>query len=396
MEKQRGKANEKTLEAFSQQRDSQKLYDEISVSLQKAGTRTGSNIPPHIQDFRAELAAQLSFPESDLPFLTELLEVKSSESRWRGAIERAIGSERLRILVPEDALDAALRWVNHRDNRLHVRLQCANRHERPVKFFTDGYTQKLNFKDHPFQNVARQLLASRDLHCVSSPEALKTTEHGLTMEGMMSGRSGKFEKQDQKRLNEDWMTGFDNKDQLEALNGQLKEVRISIEHWSGESKKRGEALDQLDDQLKMIDLLIDVEYSEIDQPGAERELIRSRRRHDQLLDPNSDAGQAKQALDQEDEKLQSIGNMIREWEKKASKLEAEAENAENEYDRAGTRIVSGLIEEEAVLAKSIPPSRRNSPQRRLAMPNGLRIRKLMTNSAKSLEKSTRSRRGWCG
>jgi uncharacterized protein YPO0396 len=348
---QRADADERTLEARSQERDLQKQSDEVAESLQKAKARKESNLSSHFQDFRADLAAELSLPESELPFLAELIEVKSSESAWRGAIERAIGSERLRILVSEDVLDAALRWVNHRDNRLHVRLQRASRHERPVRFFADGYTQKLNFKDHPLQNTARQLLASRDLHCVSSPEALKTTEHGLTIEGMMSGRGGKFEKQDQKRLDQDWMTGFDNKDQLEALGRQFKEINNAIVHWSSEVKKRGGALSQLDGQLKMIGSLIEVKFSDIDQPGAERELIRSRQRLDQLLDPNSDAGQAKHAFDQEGKKLQSLLDEIGSLKTRIGVLDDKSGRAERELDRVGARIGAGLTEEETALAE---------------------------------------------
>src|SRR5690606_30499704 len=130
--------------------------------------------------------------DADLPFLAELLEVKAEESAWRGAIERAIGSDRLRVLVPDDRLESALRWVNHRDNRLHVRLQNARSDPRPATCFADGFVRKLSFKSHRLENAAKTLLATRDLHCVSSPEALKVTEHALTIQGMMSGRQGKF------------------------------------------------------------------------------------------------------------------------------------------------------------------------------------------------------------
>jgi uncharacterized protein YPO0396 len=104
--------------------------------------------------------------DDELPFLAELVEVKPEESAWRGAIERAIGSERLRILVPEGRLDIALRWVNDRDNRLHVRLQRARYDDRPGEFFPDGFTRKLNFKPHALRETAKALLATRDRHCV--------------------------------------------------------------------------------------------------------------------------------------------------------------------------------------------------------------------------------------
>lgn len=351
--------HEKALDALSRQREQQTKLNEIAVTLKKAKERPGSNIPPWFQDFRAELAEQLSIPESDLPFLAELVEVKPDQSAWRGAIERAIGSDRLRILVPEDVLDRALRWVNHRDNRLHVRLQSARRNESPVTFFTDGYTRKLNFKDHPLQGTAKRLLVGRDLHCVASPEALKSIERGLTIQGMVSGQRGKFEKQDQRRLNEDWMTGFDNKDQLEALAGQQVSIDRAARHWNSESQKFNDGLRQCNDRLRMIDSIVELTFSVIDQPGAESDVNRSRLRLAELLDPESDAGQAKEAYETEIRRLDSIREGIGELERRVAVLEEKSAHAEQEHDKAYARIGGGLTNEETALAEehlAVPPS----------------------------------------
>ncbi len=87
----------------------------MEAALNKVKLRPGSNIPPHFQDFRSELAAQLGVLDSDVPFLAELIEVQASQSRWRGAIDEPSASERLRVLVPEEFINDAIRWVNHRD-----------------------------------------------------------------------------------------------------------------------------------------------------------------------------------------------------------------------------------------------------------------------------------------
>ncbi len=266
------------------------------------------------------MAAQLLLSEADLPFLAELVEVMPEETAWRGAIERAIGSDRLRVLVPEGQIDAALRWVNDRDYRLHVRLQRAREDRDPV-FFPDGYTRKLNFKPHALAAAAKNLLAGRDLHCVSSPAVLKSTEYALTVEGLMSGRHGKFEKQDQRRLDQDWMTGFDNKDQLEALTAQSTLVRKALQEFSAASEKHRKELTHLVEQPKIIDELVRIEFSEIDLPGAEAELARSAERLTALLNPKSYASQAKAAYDAENRLLESIRNGISDREKEVAVLE---------------------------------------------------------------------------
>jgi len=351
IQKQRDQQDQTTLEARSKQLAGQQRQGEIEAALRKVKDRPGSNIPPRFQDFRSDLAAELSLQESDLPFLAELVEVKADESAWRGAIERAIGSERLRILVPEDQLSAALHWVNHRDNRLHVRLQRAVRDEPPVSFFQDGFTQKLNFKDHPLLGTAKRLLASRDLHCVDSTEALKATEHGLTIEGTISGKRGRYEKQDQRRLSEGWMTGFDNRDQLDALSCELSSTVAAIEQWQIESDQQRQKLAQLDEQLTMIDGLLTLEFSTIDLPAAQSELERSRQRLDTLLDPDSDASRAKSAYDDENRNLDSIQDRIRELDKELAVLNSDWSRAQEQRQKSAQRAGKGLSEADTALAE---------------------------------------------
>lgn len=342
---------EEALAALSQQREQEARLGQIESTQRKVQSRPGSNIPPPFQDFRAELAAQLSLSEADLPFLAELVEVKPEETEWRGAIERAIGSERLRVLVPERHIDAALRWVNDRDNRLHVRLQRARQDPDSAAFFPDGYTRKLNFKPHALATAAKNLLAGRDLHCVSSPAVLKSTDHALTIQGLMSGRHGKFEKQDQRRLDQDWMTGFDNKDQLESLAAQSALVRKALQEFSAASEKHRKELTYLGEQLKIIDELVRLEFSEIDLPGAEAELARSEERLAALLNPKSDTSQAKAAYDAENRLLESIRNDISDREKEVAVLESRHSQAEQERDKAQDRVGKGLSEEEMSVGK---------------------------------------------
>ncbi len=187
-----------------------KEYDDVK-------SRPSSNIKGTLQNFRSDLAAALQLEEENLPFVAELMEVKAEEKTWRGAIERAIGSHRERILVPSGHMKTALRWINSRHNRIHVRLQDAKRPATQPQFYSDGFTRKLNFKDHSHREALKALLASIDRHCVDSPDQLKVTPHAMTQQGLMSGSTGRYEKQDQRSLHENWMTGFDNRDRLASL-----------------------------------------------------------------------------------------------------------------------------------------------------------------------------------
>lgn len=362
---QRNLKESSTLTVLSRQRDFEAKAKDIQASLQRVKERPGSNIPPAFQDFRSELAQQLQTRESDLPFLAELVEVQIQHNRWRGAIERAVGSDRLRVLVPEENLQVALRWVNRRDNRLHVRLQRASQQDQARPFFADGFTSKLNFKSHALLQTAKMLLANRDLHCVDSPERLRDVEHGLTIEGMMSGTRGRFEKQDQRRLDEGWLTGFDNKDQLAALEHESAELLDQVSRCRAESQKETNELRSLESQLMMIDQLRKLEFTTIDLPGAESELARSKERIASLLDPASNASQAKADYDAQQKKLNEIRGDITRLESNLAVLDHRRVEATSARDTCVRRQGSGLSEEESRLAENELPLKPNIDAREL-------------------------------
>ncbi len=355
VEKLRQAKHEEALKAHSRLREEETRIGEVESAERKVKERPGSNIPPKYQDFREMLADRLAIGANDLPFVAEMVEVKPDESSWRGAIERAIGPERLRVLVPEVHMDAALRWVNDRDNRLHVRLQLARTDAGPSTFFTDGFTRKLHFKNHPLREAVKELLASRDRHCVASPEELKTTEHGMTIEGLMSDRRGKFEKQDQRRLAEGWITGFDNKDQLRDLAGQLSQLRKLAEQWRVAAQNRQRELDEFGTRITMMARLIQLDFPTIDLPSAESDLAASQSRLAALLDPESDASKAKKEFEGKRGELGAIRERIINLQKELAVLDNQREQAATKREQAARRAADGLTDEEANLAESKIP-----------------------------------------
>lgn len=71
-------------------------------ALDEVRRNPASNIAPEFVQFCQQLAEalELELEECALPFVAERVQVKQHEHAWRGAIERAIGSHRLRLLVP--------------------------------------------------------------------------------------------------------------------------------------------------------------------------------------------------------------------------------------------------------------------------------------------------------
>lgn len=318
--------------------------------------RPGSNLPGQFHAFRSDLAQELGVEESALPFVAELVQVKAEELVWRGAIERAIGSHRLRILVPQGASQAALGWVNRRHNRLHVRLlEIKELSSRPV-FFEDGFTRKLTFKEHPYRETVKALLADNDRHCVASPELLRHTPHAMTVQGLMSGKERFFDKQDQKRLDEDWYTGFDNRDRLALLTEQIREINEQLVPAKRALDAAQDAVSQLETQASLLKRLEELQFEEIDLPGAESQLESLRTQLATMTRPDSDLAMIKAELDEAETLQNSLDQQLQELREQSIQLKAQFELAASATRKAYNGAEKGLSDTQRERAQAHFPT----------------------------------------
>lgn len=349
-------ADRNTLDIRSAEREVDIKRNELADELEEVRRRPDSNLPPAYQQFRSTLATTLGINEAVLPFVAELVQVKEGEQNWRGAIERAIGSHRLRILVPSQHIDEALRWVNSRDNRLHVRLFEAREPAKPAVFFDDGFTRKLEFRAHPAREALKSLLAGIDRHCVEDPQALRRTPHAMTAEGLMSGQSQQFEKQDQKRLSADWMTGFDNRDRLAWLEQAVAEATAELAEKAQAADKARKALQALQHEIQMLKSLADIQFVRIDVVGIDKLLDELARQLAALVDPESDTAKLKRQWDQALAELQAVDKQLDAARRDVMRLEQQLLHAENERERRREHTADGLDDEQRHLAESRFPA----------------------------------------
>ena len=325
-------------QAVANERNAHAALTDLRAELQAVRQRPGSNLPTPFTQFRAALAAQLKLSPDDLSFVAELVEVQKKQQAWRGAIERALGSHRLRILVPPEAMRDALNWVNQRDNHLHVRLLEVRVPARPTQFLGDGFAAKLNMKDHAYAGTLQQLLAELDLHCVDSAEALRTTPHAITREGLMSGKAQHFDKQDQKRIDQDWMTGFDNRDRLAHLEAQIADQAGRWETLQKEKRLAQFAQAQAANFVQLWKQLQTLQWDDLDAGSAEAQLQQQQERMAALLDPKSDTGQAKERWEAAKGRNQKADDALRAMALQLATVQAEHRQAQQQKTSSAARL----------------------------------------------------------
>lgn len=329
--------------------------DRLSGELSDAKLRPASSVPRDYNHFRVALAAFLGIEEDQIPFLAELIEVLPGESAWRGAIERAVGGERLRLLIAPVHLQSALDWINSRHSGLHVRLREASAPSEQARFFDDGFTRKLQFKAHPHREAVKHLLAGIDRHCVPDVRTLRRTPHAMTIEGLMSGRSGFFDKQDHKRLDQDWMTGFDNRAQLARLQNALGEAQKSYEQTEEKLRVAESRAEATRKSLLLLDRIEEIAFEDIDVPGAETERDHLQAQLDALLTPASDLERARADWEAAQRETKSLRDAQLDLNIEIKLLEQAVHTSEHAAARIRARIGAGLDESERALASNELP-----------------------------------------
>ncbi|CDG16278.1 conserved protein of unknown function [Xenorhabdus doucetiae] len=323
---------------------------QLEAESAEIAQRPDSNLPAHYQAFRSELAKALDIDEAELPFVAELVQVKPEEASWRGAIERAIGSHRLRILVSPESAPAALNWVNQRHNRLHVRLMEVKLPSASVSFFDDGFTRKLLWKDHPWREAVKGLLAGIDRHCVDRPEQLRAIPHAMTSQGLMSGKQRFYDKQDQKRLDEDWLTGFDNRDRMTFLAKEIVRLQEQMTVATQELEPVKGEVNQLQLRDALFQRIQQLDFNNIDVPGAMKKLAELRERLENLIHPDSDVSVANMLLNEARQIEESIEKQLQEANKELGGLEKSLDRALGAERQAQRVAQQGMTDEERQLS----------------------------------------------
>lgn len=196
----------------------------------------------------------------------------------------------------------------------------------------------------------KHLLAGIDRHCVDDIQTLRRTPHAMTVQGLMSGRSGYFDKQDQKPLERDWMTGFDNRDQLARLAQDLAAAtKLHVES-QGEMRKAEEFVETTRQGISLLDRIKDTMFDDIDVLGARAELDQLKQQLKTLTAPASDLEQARIEWEAAKQGTEALRDKQVKLQTQIRLLEQAIEQASNAVVRIRKRVGSGLDEAQMALA----------------------------------------------
>ena len=200
---------------------------ELQIELDSLKTR--KDLLPGLQiELRREICEALNIPIEELPYASELMQVKPKEMEWKGAIEKLLNNFGRSLLVPDKHYAEVNSYVNKtklKGKLVYFRLlDTDNRNTKPSS--SDSLFYKLEFK--PNSNftswLEARILNDFNYTCAKSISEFQKEDRAITKEGLIKHSRTRHEKDDRSSITDrsKYILGWSNADKVKALDEELK------------------------------------------------------------------------------------------------------------------------------------------------------------------------------
>jgi uncharacterized protein YPO0396 len=294
------------IQQISKLKETEEEYERELASLKQRS----SQIDSRDIVIRQQMAASLKLPESEFPFVGELLRVRSTEQQWEPAIERLLHGFGSQMLIAEHYYQQVSRYVdstNLHGRLVYHRVNAARTPRNTERLEPDALYHKLEVKpDTPFTQWLRaELIDGFNYRCCVSLEEFQRAHRALTLRGQIKHGQVRHEKDDRKPLGDrrNYVLGWDNREKLaliarelircQAENKQLAKLITQVEEQQEKEREKQNALHLL--------LAID-SFEAIDWRSVVRQIQEWRKQLQELEISSTHLVTLKRQLDEAEEK----------------------------------------------------------------------------------------------
>lgn len=276
-------------------------YDRLSERLSElrgeieSMERQPSNIPSPYLRLRAELAEVLGAEPKDLPFAGELMEVRSEEAVWTGAIERVLRGFSLSIVVQPDLYADFSRALNERHTGMRVVYLRAIMNaptEADRRSLSEGsLVRKVTLARGPHQDWMRQQLRQHfDYECVEDMAEFRSSTRAVTKAGQVKHNSTRHEKDDRSNVSDrrQWVMGLDNLAKRQVYIAEAQKVGVELAVLKGQLDELTKERNELQQRRDQANILANVSWEEMDVNGLLVHIAELERQRKLELERNPD------------------------------------------------------------------------------------------------------------
>ena len=264
-------ARQALFDAMSEKKEA--TADLASLRAERAAVaRRHDNIPGDLHAARAALAEAAGLTTDDLPFVAELVEVRTEHEPWREAFNLALGGFATLLLIDVAHLGAFRKAIDAVPTARRIRFEGVPTGLRD-DVAPDGRTLpgRLDYRDGPFTGWLRSELATRFAYvCVDTPGELSQHEKALTRSGQVSeGRRGAHGGQGRGNV-----LGFTNTRRLAHLDTQVARAERRVADAERHVREAEAVLDQHDARQRAWAVVTETSWDQVDVAAVEAERAR--------------------------------------------------------------------------------------------------------------------------
>ena len=297
-----------------------------------AADRRRDNIPGDLHAVRAALAEAAGLTPQDLPFVGELVEVRTEHEPWREAFNLALGGFATRLLLDVDHLAAFRKAIDSVPTARRIRFQGVPT-GLPDDAALDARTLpgRLDYRSGPFTGWLRGELASRYAYvCVDTAGELSQHAKALTRSGQVSeGTQGAHGGGG--RVN---VLGFTNGRRLAHLDEQIARARTRVDEAQARVREAEERFDRLEVERRAHAVLVEIGWDEVDVAAVEAERDRWSQVADELTSGSPEITRLQARADELDVTVQVLSEQLGRTKAQAEELAERWSGVIDEVDAA--------------------------------------------------------------
>lgn len=264
-------AQERLGEAMAARKEARAELAELQAERVAAEKQQGA-VPADLLRARAALAEAAGLSPEDLPFVAELIEVRTEHEPWREAFNLALGGFATLLLIDSARLGAFRKAIDGVRLGRRLRYEGVPTGQRSdVALDPRTLPGRLELRNGPFSGWLRGELASRHAYvCVDTPGELSQHPKALTRAGQVSeGLRGAHGGQGRANV-----LGFTNARRLAHLDGQLERVQHLLALAERSVEEAAGRLDEQDGERRGYEALVEVTWEDVDLGAADAERAR--------------------------------------------------------------------------------------------------------------------------
>ncbi|BCJ55949.1 ATP-binding protein [Actinoplanes sp. NBRC 14428] len=247
--------------AMAEKKDAERELAGLRAERDAARARRG-NIPADLHAARAALADAAGLSPDDLPFVGELIEVRTEFEPWREAFNLALGGFATRILIDIGRLNAFREAINAVPTARRIQFEGVRTGQRDEAGL-DGKTLpgRLDYRPSPFTAWLKGELARRFAFvCVDTPRLLPQYSKALTITGQTS-EGGRGAHGGHGRAN---VLGFSNSRTLAGLETRIGRTRERLDAATAGVERAEANLNATEARRTAYQILTELSWKQVD------------------------------------------------------------------------------------------------------------------------------------